>query len=153
MKLVKCEICGEEVRRPKLISVEGSVLRVCEKCSKYGVLLRVDAPRQKRRYKPPEQEILEVVDDYPKLIHDKRESLGMTQEELGKRINEPESVVSRLEKGRMVPSEGIARKLERALGITLLVKPSEEKVTLPAKSSEEPTLGDLALLKKRKVKH
>ncbi|MCD6414305.1 MAG: TIGR00270 family protein [Candidatus Diapherotrites archaeon] len=147
---MKCEICGEEVKHPRVISVEGSVLRVCEKCAKYGVLLRVGSPRHTRKYKAREQETLEVVDDYSKLVHDKREALGLTQEELGRRINEPESVISRLETGKMVPSEGISRKLEKALGLSLLTKPSGGDVKLPVRPKEEPTLGDLALLKKRK---
>jgi len=48
-----------------------------------------------------------------------RKKLGMSIEELGKRINEKASVLERVEKG-MRPTDALARKLEKALKIKLL---------------------------------
>ncbi len=61
-----------------------------------------------------------IVPDYASIIRKARESLGLTQEQLGRLINEKPSVIRRIESGAMVPTPVIARKLERALKIRLI---------------------------------
>ena len=147
---MKCEICGETTFKPHSISVEGSTMRVCEKCSRYGTILRSYVPKKRREYNEFNETTLEVVEGYASLIHQKREQLGMTQEELGKGINEPESVIKRLETRKMRPSEALARKLEKVLRLSLLVAAEKNKISQSKISSEEVTLGDLVKVKKRK---
>gem|GEM_PF-25772 len=68
---------------------------------------------------------LELRPDYSRVIKEARERLGLSQEELGRKINEKTSVISHLETGAMKPSDALARKIEHALKVKLLV-PSEE---------------------------
>ncbi len=75
--------------------------------------------------------------------------MGITQEELGKKINESESIIRRLETHKMHPSEALARKLERVLRLKLLVPAEESKISLNKSSKEEFTLGDMARIRKR----
>jgi uncharacterized protein (TIGR00270 family) len=65
-------------------------------------------------------------EDYSAAIKNSRELLGITQEELGHKINEKPSMVSHLENGTMKPDDSLARKLEHVLKIRLFVSEDEE---------------------------
>jgi putative transcription factor len=60
-------------------------------------------------------------EDFSKEIKAARELLGITQEELGRKINEKPSLISHLESGSMKPDDVLARKLEHFLKIQLFV--------------------------------
>ncbi|MCD4740596.1 multiprotein-bridging factor 1 family protein [archaeon] len=143
---MKCEICGDNTYKPQTISVEGSRMKVCDKCARYGTVVRSFAPK---RYVRREEKRLDLVENYALLIHQNREKMGITQEELGKKINESESIIRRLETHKMHPSEALARKLERVLRLKLLVPAEESKISLNKSSKEEFTLGDMARIRKR----
>jgi putative transcription factor len=64
-------------------------------------------------------EMDEVVPDYDQRIRNARESEGLTQEELAKQLNEKASLIRKLERGDVLPSDKVQRKLEKALGISL----------------------------------
>jgi len=64
-------------------------------------------------------EMDEVVQDYDDRIRDARESEGLTQEELADQLNEKSSLIRKLERGDVLPSDTVQRKLEKALGISL----------------------------------
>jgi ribosome-binding protein aMBF1 (putative translation factor) len=68
--------------------------------------------------------------------------MGLSQEDLGRKINEKPSVISHLETGSMKPSDALARKLEHALKIELFLPPEDsfasEAETGPAGESGEP---------------
>jgi putative transcription factor len=87
----------------------------------------------------------EPAEDYSNKIKVAREKLGLTHEELGKKINEKASVLRNLEAGKMAPNNQLASKLEHMLKIKLLVPISEEKVPPPVSKSanQELTLGDV----------
>jgi putative transcription factor len=88
----------------------------------------------------------EIIQDYSTKIRQAREKLGLTHEDLGKKINEKSSVIGKLETGKVTPNNILATKLEHALKIKLLVPIAEEKAaTLPAPkvANREMTLGDL----------
>jgi putative transcription factor len=55
------------------------------------------------------------------MIKEAREMRGMSQDELGRKINEKPSVISHLETGSMKPNDILARKLEHFLKIRLFV--------------------------------
>jgi|TARA_Y100000031_G_C7971218_1_gene270468 putative transcription factor len=75
--------------------------------------------------------------------------MGITQKELAERLNEKESVITRIEVGRMVPPISLAHRLERKLEITLVAVLEEEDVG-PLKSHDAPlTLGDVVKVRKR----
>ena len=61
----------------------------------------------------------ELVQDYDQRIRSARESRGLSQEELASQLNEKASLIRKLERGDVLPSDGIQRKLERELDITL----------------------------------
>lgn len=48
-----------------------------------------------------------------------REMLGLSQDELGRRIGEKPSVIRLLESGKLKPSDSLARKIESFLRIQL----------------------------------
>lgn len=64
---------------------------------------------------------MELRSDFGKVIKDARESLGLSQEDVGRKINEKPSVISHLEVGTMKPSDVLARKLEHFLKVELFV--------------------------------
>ena len=61
----------------------------------------------------------EVVQDYDDRIRDARESEGLTQEDLADQLNEKSSLIRKLERGDVLPSDTVQRKLEKSLGISL----------------------------------
>ena len=92
---------------------------------------------------------MEVVENYAELVRNARGA--MKQEVLAKKINEPESLVSRIETGKVTPSEDVARKLEKTLHITLLQGLQNTIVEVPkSDDNKEITLGDIVKIKKRK---
>jgi len=92
----------------------------------------------------------EVVESYHSKIREAREKLGLSHEELGKKINEKASVLSKLETGKMTPNNKLVSKLEHALKIKLLVPITKEKVTeIPKSPNRELTLGDLMQFDKK----
>ncbi|HZW54773.1 MAG TPA: multiprotein bridging factor aMBF1 [Nitrososphaerales archaeon] len=74
-----------------------------------------------------QDENLVLREDYSKVIKNARELLGITQEELGHKINEKPSVISHLETGRMKPDDALARKLEHFLKIQLFIPEEQEE--------------------------
>jgi putative transcription factor len=92
----------------------------------------------------------EMVEGYNLKIRQARENLGMSHEDLGKKINEKASVLRKIETGKMTPNNQLVTKLEHTLKIKLLVPVAEEKVTqIPKVQSRELTLGDLMQLSKK----
>jgi putative transcription factor len=73
-------------------------------------------------------EELELKEDYYKVIKQAREKLGLSQEALGRKINEKPSVIKLLESGKLKPDNMLARKLEHALKVQLLVPAVEEEL-------------------------
>jgi len=163
-----CEVCGREIIGPAFIAlVEGAELVVCGECVQYakwyrrlrpGELARRGArartaprkPLMARAIRPgvptriSELERLELVEDYGRRVKEARERKGLTQEELGRMVGEKASVISRIETGKMAPDIALARKLEHALGIRLLVRAEEEVKVRAAKPPETVlTLGDI----------
>jgi putative transcription factor len=94
----------------------------------------------------------ELAEDYPAKIRQAREKLGLSHEDLGKRLNEKVSLLRKIETGRMTPNNRLAALLERTLRIKLIVSAKEEKIpqTRTTKApGHELTLGDLIKLDKK----
>jgi len=85
----------------------------------------------------------EIVEGYANKIRLAREKLGLSHEDLGKKINEKASLLRNIETGKMAPNNQLANKLEHVLKIKLLVPLSDEKVAIPKMKSDGLTLGDL----------
>ncbi len=160
---MRCEVCGHKIHdEPITAVIEGARLTVCVECSKHGKIVHqeeVPLATQKSPQKPQAPPSLvqrkpvvarvemtqEITEDYATKIRVAREKLGLTHEELGKKINEKASVLRNLEARKMAPNNQLASKLEHMLKIKLLVPISEEKIPPPTSKSanQEITLGDL----------
>lgn len=125
---MNCEICGREIiGEARAVKIEGTLMMTCRACSGLGERIvmrkqkaqtrgtsRISTPRTERA-----ERVVDVVESYAKIIRQNREKAGLTQEQLGAKINEKGSVISRLESGQMKPDMKVARKLERFFGIKL----------------------------------
>lgn len=166
---MRCEVCGRKILgKPLKATVEGADMIVCRNCAKFGTvyleaaplptqrkrkITKRLAPRVPMKKQPPKvTEVLELIDNFSLQIRRAREKLGLSHEDLGRKIGEKVSVLRKIETGKMTPNHQLARKLEHALRIRLLVPPSEPKI--PPSSLPKPpkiTLGKIVHLKKRKT--
>ena len=166
---MRCEVCGRKIHSsPIRAEIEGARLTVCIECSKHGKIIRAEEIEhgsrtlkkplpsmpfiQKKKTVQARVEITqEIVEGYDSKIRQAREKLGLSHEELGKKINEKASVLSKLETGKMTPNNMLVTKLEHALKIKLLVPINEEKISqeFPKSLTRETTLGDLIQLNKK----
>lgn len=146
-----CEVCGRDIERPVKAEIEGVTVKVCSKCARFGTAK--SPPRRHTAGKPrraagrqgfrTKETVLECVDDYSGVIRAAREKKGMKREDLGRMINEKESVIARLESGSMVPDTKLARKVERALSVKILEAVEDEEFSGGARASGGMTIGDL----------
>jgi len=167
---MQCEVCGRKIigKQYKAI-IEGAKMLVCSECAHYGTRFweaetgkptpkRLPMPSAKPKLFSPatptqktSEESLELVEEYSKKIRKAREKLGLTHEDLGKKINEKVSLLRKIETGKMKPTQRLAEKLEHTLKIKLLAPPTEpklpQKALTVAKQKQEITLGDLIKIK------
>lgn len=152
-----CELCGKEVNDTTTVKVEGSQMEVCEECKKYGkevltsekksqstqeVLQRIKDKQSRGTSDDYEETTEELALDYSERIESARLENELTQEELAKKINEKKSVIAKLEREDMRPSENLREKLENTLNIKL----TEKIKSAPTKTTEKTeglTIGDL----------
>jgi len=167
---LRCEVCGSKIYgKPQRVIIEGAKLTVCSQCAKHGTAHweetapKITTPKPKLLLPPPKiqskkspevtvKTSLELVENFDAKIRQSREKLGLSHEELGKKINEKVSVLKKIETKKMTPDNKLAAKLEHILKIKLLIPPSEEKVlhtTIPKPTNRELTLGDLMRLNKK----
>lgn len=167
---MRCEVCGRKIfGKPCRVVIEGAKLTVCNECSKHGTTVWEEAPpkfsvpkpkavpqhSKIQGKKPPEMGTkapLELIENFDSKVRQAREKLGLSHEELGKRINEKVSVLKRIETKKMTPNNTLTAKLEHALKVKLLVTATEEKAPQikPSRlASRELTLGDLIQLNKK----
>lgn len=170
---MNCEICGSEIKgEPYKTKIDNSLMVTCKECSRYGKVQSKPQPtnnhrnngkkqnnnnnnnyrtNQNRAYtRKTKEEEYELVEDYAKIIRQKREIKGLTQKQLGEQLYERESVVHKIENGKMVPDEKIARKIEKILNIEIIEKiESNEKEFQDARRFKEATIGDIARIKRK----
>jgi putative transcription factor len=143
-----CEMCGAEQPRLKSVSVEGTLLMLCDRCARFGTEVRkpavrkVSRPTRARTAVYPEESEYDLALDYPERIRKARESRGWRREELARRINEKLSIIEKLEKGKIRPDDALVSRLEKALQIKL--RERVEQGTPTRRTKTRPlTLGDL----------
>ncbi len=143
-----CEVCGQQGDLEKT-RVEGTVLKVCEDCRELGESAEQEVERDRKRSRSsrdaPEKEL---VPGFGGKVKEAREGNGWSVKELAERLKEKESVVRRVESGRLKPDRGLARKFERELSVSLYEKPPEESGTGDVETGGGQTLGDVADVKK-----
>jgi putative transcription factor len=134
---VYCEICGRPIEgEPVPVEVDKAVLYVCRSCAaRYGKKVFSQVPQQRgappprpRRApapRPPPVE-LELVENYGEVIRRARENLGLARETLAVMLGIKETVLRRIEAGQLQPDISLAKKLEKTLGVKLLVEAQDE---------------------------
>lgn len=160
---MECEMCGKKVGTRRYM-VEGTVMNLGLECSKYGTPLDAPAPvgtqaamqqgleRREQRmssrnvYDGGDQSVM--VEDFGPRIHKAREAKGLTHEQLGNKVSARVPELKHIEAGKLRPSDAVAKKLERELGITLYEKvegpaPVVSGVKKPAGGGSGLTIGDL----------
>ncbi|MEM1579105.1 MAG: multiprotein bridging factor aMBF1 [Archaeoglobaceae archaeon] len=153
---MNCEICGKEIKGSgHTILVEGTELKVCGNCKKYGSE-KISAARQsdvKRiliKKKKPQTKIEfreELVENYNQIIRAEREKRGWSQEQLAKKIQEKESVIKKIENAEITPEPAVVEKIEKLFGIRL--REAVPEVRVEKSSQHTPTLGDIVVVKKK----
>lgn len=169
---MRCEICGQSIEegKSKRTKIDGSIMEVCQDCSKFGVIQKVPKPksiqskgkgnsrtngtnRQVRTPRPMyslDEPTEELVEDFETIIRQAREAKRLSREELGEKIYEKVSVINRIESGKMDPDIKLAKKLEKTLNITLIEKISDMNLEdFKNRTSGGPTLGDIVKIKKK----
>jgi len=161
---MNCELCGQPSKALKKVIIEYSALRVCPNCARFGKPIPESvskpspgvqkAPSDKPATAPKRftgrdvftaSSSRELATDYPKRVKNARVAKGMTPEQLGKRINEKKSIITKLEAGEMRPNEKLVKKLERNLGIRLME--TVEDVEVRKKKARPTVLGDIVDIK------
>lgn len=163
MASTQCEMCGKTVGTRRYM-VEGTVMALGLECAKYGTPMDAPAPagtkaamaqgleRREQRmasrnvYDGGDQSVM--VADYGPRIHRAREAKGWTHEQLGNRVSARVPELKHIESGKLRPSDAVAKKIERELGITLYEKvegpaPVVSGTKKPAAGSGAFTIGDL----------
>jgi putative transcription factor len=86
----------------------------------------------------------EVAQDYDQRIRGAREAAGLSQEDLAEELNEKASLIRKLERSEMLPSDAVQRKLERQLDVDLAEESGgEDSEWEGGGSAGEYTLGDV----------
>jgi putative transcription factor len=161
---LNCDICGREISSQAFkVKVEGAKLLVCSRCQRLGTPyveeLVVKRPLTRGPPPPPRgaprrvselprgMEELDITDNCAGIVRNQRMKLGLSQEELAKRVKEKLSVIQKIETGKMAPDIRLCRELEHVLKIKLLV-PRKEISDVPSSSPPaEVTLGDIIRIK------
>ena len=163
---MECEICGKPVpeNNPIRAKIEGSVMVVCKECSKLGTIQKAppkpkfrQQPKgkkqnktQNRNYSRKDEPSEELIEDFEIEIRKARESKNWSREDLGRKINERVSVITRIETGKMTPDTKLTKKLEKALNIKLLEKVNNVDLNQFINSSSgERTLGNIMKIKRK----
>ena len=148
-----CDMCGREQATLKA-AVEGSVLSLCDGCSKFGKIVgRITVAgtglKRKEEKKAAEEDSEFIVTNFGSLLKQKRESLGLKQEEFAKKIAVKESVLHKMETGAMKPGIEEAKRFEKLLGLRLIEKADMAEGVVPQPKKDQLTLGDLIKIKKK----
>jgi len=147
-------MCGSEEQLYST-DVEGARLSLCNKCAKYGkviasikkevIIKKNKAPEMKR---PEKETTLIITADYADKIKQKREKLGLKQEDFAKKINEKISTIHHIETGKLEPNLKLAEKLEHFLKIKLIEEHEEvHNETGKKELSKHFTIGDFIKVK------
>jgi uncharacterized protein (TIGR00270 family) len=140
--MTTCEMCGRQEAALYAL-VEGVELHVCQHCAKHGQILKkpIFAEMPKKKIIIDDTEIM-VVPDYAKLIKEKREDLGLMQEDFAKMLNEKLSTFQSIESGHLKPDLKFAEKMKRMFGLILVKEIKNADIKIEKSKTAGFTLGD-----------
>lgn len=169
--MAECEVCGDVIRgKPILVSIDGTKMSVCQKCSKLGV--PVETPGSELRNQPagkirtvpagrtvqaaPKKRTRDVydmmegelVEDFGERIRAARVAKGLSQKDLALELKEKEGLIKKIEAG-LIPEDAVRKKIETFLEISL-IDAMETTEKADKSGSITPTLGDVMKIKKTK---
>ena len=98
---------------------------------------------------PKEVEETDLLEDYPSIVKEAREKMGLSQQDLAFKAKEKLTVIQKIEIGKMLPTMRLSKELEHILRVRLLAP--RDEIELPAPPRRPPptsgvTLGDVALV-------
>lgn len=146
--MASCDMCGKETALVS-VEVEKAEMKVCQNCARFGVVRQKAVAlhfTQKKMHKDP---AFLITENYASLLRKAREKKGLTQEDFAKYLQERESVVAKWEQGRMRPSVDVARRLEKLLGVSLVVEEVEQTFVKEKTRTDGFTLGDFVKIRKK----
>ena len=156
-----CELCGAEKTAIRSVKMGRAIVDACSRCiDSMGLETVAPArPRTQTTNTPNSshggytglgragKDIMhrgskELRDDFARIIKEGREKKGWDKRELARRIAEKFNLIQAAESGR-APTDALVKKLERALGVNLMVdvKPDENRM-VGQSDSRGMTLGD-----------
>lgn len=151
--MATCEMCGGDGPLKKT-KVEGTTLKLCEDCqsvgdvveSPSGSVTRSRSSSSSRRSRSGGGK--DLAPDVGKRVKRAREENGLSVSALADRLKEKDSVVRRIESGKLTPDRSLARKLERKLDVDLYEEAPEVSQGSSSETSEA-TIGDVADVRKQ----
>jgi putative transcription factor len=166
----ECPICGSIIwGKGQRVLLEGAKITVCHNCAQHGVKIRKPQSNSQvrkhtpyQRKKPQKQQMLkrdftsnlELISDFASKIKNKRNSLGLNQDQFAQKLNEKPSLLRRIESGKVEPTIKLAKKIEEVYSLKLLKKTDEIEASVQntkyMKKSTGKSLGDIAFIKKKK---
>lgn len=136
-----CDLCGERPAKFRM-TVEGSELSVCESCRGENAK---PLPTQPEPHVIKKEVQEELIANPGRIVENIRKKKGFGREELAHKLGVRESILARVEAGKLEPDESLRKKLEKELGVKLTEFP-EFKPTAQ-KSNKKLTLGDVVELR------
>ncbi len=162
--MATCEICGKSGELLKT-KVEGTTLELCDDCQDLGEVTETasssststastststtttSSSRSRSQRNEPGGELVE---DFDTRVKQAREQQDLSPQDLADQIKEKESVVHRVETGKLSPDQRLAQKLENALDITLYDNMDEVTgYNTDTDTAGGPTIGDVAEVRDR----
>lgn len=159
---MNCDMCGKNTNL-FITNIEGAKMQLCKECASYGKVLGNVKTREEKILE--EERIKKILDkgkksnykdfethetlatNFGQIIRKKRESLQITQTEFAKMLNIKESEIHHMEHGDFKPQIELARKIEKMLKVTLIVK-EDSDVKMEKGVNGAMTIGDLLKFKK-----
>ncbi len=148
-----CEMCGRGCPYLRRAKIEGAVLEVCDGCAQKGEIVRTANVSAHAFLKPArEQKVVEdeVVFGFGKIVCEARKKRGWDVKKMALVLHAKESLMHKIEAGKIKPDLSFARKIEHALGVRLVGKVEDDKVEDEVADSGGMTLGDFVKVKKVK---
>jgi putative transcription factor len=163
-------MCGAERASLTTTKVEGAELELCDDCKEFGTEVRTQSSSSastkystsssgskssgssssggstggtSRRRRDMFDDMDEIAGDYDQRIREARESRSLSQEDLANELNEKVSLIRKLERGDILPSDSVRKKLERKLEISLVEGESTDDSEWSGGGSTTTTLGDV----------
>ncbi|BDC36146.1 MAG: TIGR00270 family protein [Candidatus Methanoliparum thermophilum] len=153
---MECEICGENIKgEATTIEINGTIMNVCPKCSKFGKKVFIKKDRENRRplVQKTTKNVIdlkeELVSGYYEIIRREREKRCWDQKDLAKKINEKESIIKKIEKGDISLDDKIREKLERLFKIKLTEPIKDVHTHKIDNVKRDLTLGDVVNIKRK----